>query len=137
MADYRDHYEQIRAAGAEVVAVSVDPPEKSEFLRRQLRLPFTILCDIERRVVREWNVYNPAEKGGIAIPAIFIVGPDRVVRLASVDSVVMRVPAPEIVRILGTAAEAHPPRRKRYIPPPLDFFRSVRNAMRLGVRSGK
>lgn len=128
----------MRAAGAEAVAVSVDPPEKSEFLRRQLRLPFTVLCDIERRVVREWNIYNPFEKGGIAKPAVFIVGPDRVVQLASVDSVVTRVPASEIVRILrSTAAEARPPRRKRYIPTPSDFFRGLRNAIRLGVRSGR
>ena len=123
--------------GAQMVAVSVDPPEKSEFLRRQLRLPFTILCDTERRVVREWNVYNPFEKGGIAIPAVFIVGPDRVVRLASVDTVVTRVPASEIVRILGIAVEAQHPRRKRYLPSPSCFFHAVRNAIRLGVRSGK
>jgi len=127
----------VRAAGAEVVAVSVDPPEKSEVVRRQLRLPFTILCDTERHVVRKWNVYNPAEKGGIAIPAVFIVGPDRVVRLASVDTVVTRVPVSEIVRILGIAAEAQHPGRKRYIPSPSCFFRAVRNAIRLGVRSGK
>jgi len=127
----------MRAAGAEVVAVSVDPPEKSAFLRRQLRLPFTILCDMERRVVREWNIYNPVEKGGIAKPAVFIIGPDRVVRLASVDGVVTRVPAPEIVRILATGAEAHAPRRRRYIPTPSDFFRGVRSAIRRGARSGR
>lgn len=31
-------------------AVSADPPAKSEALRRELRLPFPILCDTERRV---------------------------------------------------------------------------------------
>jgi peroxiredoxin len=137
LADYRDHYQQIRAAGADVAAISVDPPEKSEFVRRQLRLPFTVLCDTERCVIREWNIYNPVEKGGIAKPAVFIVGPDRVVRLASMDSVVSRVPASEILRDLGIAAEARHPRRKRYIPSPSCFFRAIRNAIRLGVRSGK
>ena len=135
MADYRNHYEEIRAAGAEMVAVSVDPPEKSEALRVQLGLPFTILCDTDRRVVQEWNIYNHAEKGGIAIPAIFMIGTDRIVRQASVDSVAERVPALEIVRALRVGAESRPIRRRYYFPAPLDWARGARNAIRLGVRS--
>ena len=135
MADYRNRYEEIRAAGAEMVAVSVDPPEKSEALRVQLSLPFTILCDTDRRVVQEWNIYNHAEKGGIAIPAIFVIGADRIVRQASVDSVAERVPALEIVRALRAGAESQPIRRKYYFPAPSDWARSARNAIRLGVRS--
>ena len=123
-------------AGADLVAVSVDPPETSESLRRQLGLPFPILCDTERRVVQEWDVYNAAEKGGIAKPAVFIVGPDRQVRFRSVDSVASRVPATEIVRILQSTAQASQARRRRYIPSPLEFLRAIRNAIRLGVRSG-
>ena len=58
----------------------MDAPEKSESVRRELRLPFSILSDAERRVVREWNIYNAKEKGGIAKPAVFILNPDRMVR---------------------------------------------------------
>jgi len=82
LADYRDHYDEIRASGADVVAVSVDPPEASEAVRRDLPLPFTILCDTERRVAQEWDVYNPRERGGIAKPALFIIDPGRTVRYA-------------------------------------------------------
>jgi hypothetical protein len=57
----------------------VDAPEKSEAVRQQLRLPFPILSDRERRVVQEWDIYNPKEKGGIARPAVFILAPDRTV----------------------------------------------------------
>jgi len=35
----------------EVVAVSVDPPEISEALRRRLDLPMRILCDVEGRLM--------------------------------------------------------------------------------------
>ena len=77
MADYREHYLEIRSAGASLVAVSVDAPDKSEALRGHLALPFPILCDTERRVVRDWGIYNSREKGGIAQPAVFIMTPAR------------------------------------------------------------
>jgi peroxiredoxin len=130
LADYRDHYEEIRAAGASAAAVSIDPPAKSEALRRKLRLPFPILCDTERRVIQGWDIYNPREKGGIAKPAVFIIGRDRVVRFSSVDQVARRVPPSEIVRILGTGTGAQPVRRKVYIPRVNDFVRAIRSKRR-------
>jgi peroxiredoxin len=129
LADYRDHYAEIRAAGADVVAVSVDPPTKSEALRRELRLPFTILCDTERRVVKEWDIYDPREKGGIANPAVFVLDRDRNVRHARVDQVATRVPASEIVCILRSTGPREA-QRKVYIPRLGDFFRALRNMIR-------
>jgi peroxiredoxin len=128
--DYREHYQEIRATGASVVAVSVDAPDKSEVLRRELRLPFPILCDMERRVIREWDIYNPRERGGIAKPAVFVVGRDRTVRYGLVDAVATRVPASEIVRILQAVAEGRPVRRKVYIPRLGDWLRAIRNMRR-------
>ena len=130
MADYRDHYDEIRASGADLVAVSVDPPEASEAVRRDLRLPFMILCDTERRVVREWDIYNPRERGGIAKPAVFIINPDRTIRYASVDGVSSRIAPTEIVRLLRATAETLSAQRKHYIPTPADFLRGIRNLIR-------
>lgn len=109
MADYREHYREIRSAGASVVAVSVDAPGKAAALRVDLSLPFPILCDTEHRVVRDWGIYNSEEKGGIAKPAVFIIDPSHVVRYAAVDSVVRRVPATEIVSLLQM-----PPKGSRF-----------------------
>ena len=130
MADYRDRYNEIRSACAKLVAVSVDAPDRSEALRQQLSLPFPILCDTGRRLVIDWDVYNPREKGGIAKPAVFVIGPDRTVRYAAVDSVSTRIPASEIVRLLKTATETHNPQRKPYIPRFADWLRAFRNAAR-------
>ena len=113
-----------------MVAVSVDVPEKSEVLRRELRLPFPILCDTERRVVQEWGIYNPQERGGIAKPAIFMIAHDRSVRYVSVDTVATRVPASEIIRVLQATAERQPIRHKDYMPRLADWFRGIRNGMR-------
>lgn len=135
MADYRDHYDEIRAAGANVAAVSVDSPEKSEAVRSELRLPFPILSDGERLVVQEWDIYNAKEKGGIARPAVFIIDRGRVVRYCSIDMTSARVPVSDIVRILQTTEGARLASRKLRLPRLADFARAIRNAMRFGIRS--
>ena len=130
MADYREHYLEIRSAGAGVVAVSVDAPDKSEALRVELSLPFPILCDMEHRVVREWGIYNSGEKGGIAKPAVFIIDPGHVVRYAAVDGVVRRVPAAEIASLLQNAATAQPVRRSVHVPLFSEWISAIRNIIR-------
>ena len=130
MANYRNHFEEIRAAGASFVAVSVDPPESADAMRRELRLPFTVLCDTDRRVIRDWDIYNSRERGGIPKPSLFLIDRDRTVRFASLDSIATRVPASEVVDLLQTVAAARPVRRKLYIPTPADWFRGVRNSLR-------
>ncbi len=130
MADYRDHYDEIRAAGATVDAISVDDAKKSEALRRELRLPFSVLCDTGRRLVQDWDVYNPREKGGIAKPASFVIEPDRRVRYAGVDSVATRVPASEMVLVLQSLGEGREVRRKIYIPRPGECLRGIFNLIR-------
>jgi peroxiredoxin len=127
LADYREHYLEIRAAGASVVAVSVDAPDRSEALRLHLSLPFPILCDTEHRVVRDWGIYNSEEKGGIAKPAVFIIDSSRTVRYASVDTVVRRVPAAEIVSLLQNAAKEQPVRRRVYVPQFSEWITAMRN----------
>ena len=82
MADYARVYKDFRAAGAEVVAISVDPPDRSAGLRSDLSIPFPLLSDSNRATIIEWGVLNAAEKGGIAIPATFLIDRERKVRLA-------------------------------------------------------
>jgi peroxiredoxin len=127
LANYREHYPEIRSAGASLVAVSVDSCESSQALRTQLSLPFPILCDTERRVVKDWDIYNSRERGGIAKPAVFVIDPNQVVRYASVDSVATRVPAVEIVHLLQGAANAQAIRRRVHIPMLSEWIRAIRN----------
>jgi peroxiredoxin len=127
LADYREHYLEIISAGASLAAVSVDPPEASEALRTQLLLPFPILCDTERHVVRSWDICNSRERGGIARPAVFVIDPNQVVIYASVDSVATRVPALEIVHSLQNAANDQPIRRRVHVPMWSEWIRAIRN----------
>ena len=116
--------------GASVLAVSVDGLKESEALRLELCLPFPILCDTERRVVADWDIYNPREKGGIAKPAVFVIDRDCRVRYRAVDTVATRVPASEIVRVLQTSAEAQQVRRSVHIPSLSTWLRAIRNGIR-------
>lgn len=112
------------------MAVSVDGRTASEALRRDLDLPFPILCDTDRRVVQEWDLYNPLEKGGIAKPAVFIIERDRTVSYVTIDKVAARVPASEILLVLRSKQGDHQARRRTYIPQPADWFRGLRNLLR-------
>lgn len=69
----------IRKAGAEVIAVSVDTPEESARLAAGLGLGFPILSDVERRAIHDWGLVHEGGRpggGAIARPAIYIVEPD-------------------------------------------------------------
>jgi peroxiredoxin len=107
--------------------VSVDSPGESETLRVHLSLPFPILCDTERRVVKDWGIYNSGEKGGIAKPAVFLIDSSHVVRYAAVDTVVRRVPAAEIVSLLRNPAEDQPVRRRVHVPRFSEWKSAIRN----------
>jgi peroxiredoxin len=132
LADYRDHYQAIRAAGADLVAISVDKPSQSAQVRRELDLPFRILSDADRRVVREWGIFNKRERGGIAIPSVFIVSAERRVLFRSIDGIRTRVAADEVVRALQTPGTQAPRTKFGYNPGLSDFIRAIRYNLRRG-----
>ncbi len=138
MAEYRDSYETIRAAGVHVAALAVDEPARSEALRHQLHLPFPILCDTRREVIQTWGLYNPREMGGIAKPAVFVLGHGRRVLFRSLDSEAARVPTQAVVNFLSVETKRladSQPRRKVILPRIGDVIRSMHNALRFGLRS--
>jgi peroxiredoxin len=137
LADYRDIWDKIRGAGADVAAIAVDPPERAESVRRQFELPFPILCDTRREVVRAWGVFEPEQFGGIAKPAVFVIDRERRVRFASIDREAVRVPAAAVVDFVaqGMPSAAAGAKRRFAWPGLSDFVRAARNALRFGMRA--
>jgi len=125
----------IRAAGADVVALSVDSQARSEALRTQLALPFPVLCDPARAVVRAWDLYNPGEMGGIAVPAVFVIGPGRSVRYRSIDSTRERVATEGVLRFLRGEAPGEELGRVPLRAGLGEFARAISNAVRRGLRT--
>jgi len=110
---------------------------QSERVRRQYELPFPILCDTQKEVVRAWGLFNAEEKGGIAVPAIVLVGRDRRIRLMMVEGVATRVRAADLLEFF----RAHPvpanpaddvpsntPRQRAIFPSLIDVGRAIGNS---------
>lgn len=122
MAEFAEHQDAFQAVGVQLAALAVDPPERSEAVRLRHGIHFPILCDVERRVVREWNLFNPEERGGIAVPAIFLLGPGLRVLCAIQGTVVSRVRASDMLSfarefpVASDCPESRPPRNRIVFP---------------------
>lgn len=138
MADYSAHLEDFRAAGAELVAISVDDARRAESARKELGFRFPFLCDITRETVKAYGLLNSGEKGGIAFPASFVIDRDRIVRFRALEEMASRVSVEQLVALVrelrrgGEGLQTKP--RKRGVFPGLMFLRATMNAMRHGVR---
>ena len=137
MADYSARLDDFRAAGADLVAISVDDAARSEPVRTELGIKFPLLCDTRREVVKAYGVLNTGEKGGIAFPAAFVIDRKRIVRFRTLEDVASRVGVDELlgfVRALGKGVESSVTPRRRGVWPGTMFLRATMNAMLRGVR---
>lgn len=76
--DLRDLHAQILGAGLRVVGVSPQPPESHRRFRDQYTLPFTLLSDEQKSVIRAFGVDGPL---GIGVRrATFLIDRGGVVR---------------------------------------------------------
>ena len=73
----------IRATGTEVLAISVDPPEKSAMLAERIRLAYPLLSDPFLEAVDAYGLrHTGGGPGGdlgpvdISRPATYLIGPD-------------------------------------------------------------
>jgi peroxiredoxin len=137
LAEFRDLFDEFRTLGVQIAALAVDPPEQSDRVRRQYQLPFPILCDTEKAVVRAWGLFNAEEKGGIAVPAALLIARDRRIQMAMVEGIATRVRAAELLASLAANAAANSAegtrsntQRQRVIFPSLvDIGRAIWNTL--------
>lgn len=74
----RDLHADIQRAGLRVVGISPQPPESHRQFREKYNLPFTLLSDPEKTVIRMYDVDGPL---GIAVRrATFLVDQGRVIQ---------------------------------------------------------
>jgi peroxiredoxin Q/BCP len=138
LAEFRDLSDDFRGLGVQIAALAVDFPEQSDRVRRQYELSFPILCDTQKEVARAWGLFNTEEKGGIAVPAVVLIGPDRRIRWIVIEGVATRVRAADLLEFLRahpvSANSAEDPhsgaQRQRVIFPSLvDFGRALWNSI--------
>jgi peroxiredoxin len=135
LADYASSYHFFKQVGIEVIAVSVDPPERSAAMRRDFGIEFPVLSDISRETITRWGLLNTSEKGGIAFPATFLIDRGLLVRFSTAEDTSRRVPGSEMlafVKTMEVEGDASAPIKRR-INPGVMFLRAVVNAFRHGV----
>jgi alkyl hydroperoxide reductase subunit AhpC len=101
LAYYASLYPSFGAAGAELVAVSVDPPERSAAVKRDLALPYSILSDGSREVIARCGVLNAREKGGIAVPSVFVLDRELRLRMLAVEEAARRLTPGEVLQFVA------------------------------------
>ena len=138
MAEFRDLYDDFCGLGVQIAGLAVDSPEQSERVRRQYELPFPILCDTQKEVVRSWGLLNAEEKGGIAIPAVVLIGRNRRILLRMTEGVASRVRPADLLAFLRahpvteTSAvdmAANTTRQRVIFPSLVDFGRAIWNSI--------
>ncbi len=82
--EFRDRHAEIAAAGAVVLGVSRDPPERHEAFRAKYRLPFPLLSDPDLAVHKAYGAWGKKMMYGKPIEGVIrstvIIGPDGRVR---------------------------------------------------------
>jgi peroxiredoxin len=136
LADYGAIYRLFKQERVEVTAISVDPPERSAAMHRDLRLEFPVLSDSNRETIIRWGLLNANEKGGIAFPATFLIDRGLLVRFSMVEDTLRRVPAHAMLAFVKTMEledDASAPIKQR-INPGYWFIRAIAHAFRHGIR---
>jgi peroxiredoxin Q/BCP len=76
-------YDKYKATGAEVIAISVDSPEKNKKLSEKLKLAFPVLSDNGHKIIDTYSILDPS--GEISRAAVFIVDKKGIVRWSQVS----------------------------------------------------
>jgi peroxiredoxin len=138
LSEYRDHHDELRAAGVRLAAISVDDPARADAMRRDLKLPFPLLCDPQREAIRAWDLVNTAE-GDIAFPAAFVIDREMRVRYRALESTTARVRVADVIAAARAIASGGAPARtegeRHAIWPGAMFFRATMNMLTRGIRS--
>ena len=60
----RDHYQELKTHGFQLVGVSADNPKKQKNFASKYELPFTLLADEDKVVIRAFGVWGPKKFKG-------------------------------------------------------------------------
>lgn len=106
-------------------------------MKRDLNLPFAVLCDTGRTAIRAWGLVNHRE-GDIAFPASFIIDRELRVRWCAAESHSSRAePSGVTAAVIDLAADRplSGEVRKHKIWPGAMFLRAAMNTLARGFKS--
>jgi methyl-accepting chemotaxis protein len=95
----RDLFPEFQRHGVGVVSVSVSGPEQAHLFSEAKSLPFPLLSDPDREIIRTYGVYHflSLEAFRLARPSSFLIDRDGRIRFLYVGSNQLDRPAPEVL----------------------------------------
>jgi peroxiredoxin len=78
-------------AGARMVTISTDSTDALKKYQVDTGVPFMMLSDAEKKVIKEYDLYNPSERDGVAVPAMVVINRSGIVRYSHVQKKYVRV----------------------------------------------
>ncbi len=78
--DFRDNWERVKKEGAVVLGVSADPVKKHQAFKEKYELPFTLLSDEKKEMLKDYGVWQKKKFMGREFLGIvrstFLIGKD-------------------------------------------------------------
>ena len=96
----RDNYNELRQAGYEVIGVSVDDEKSHQKFIEKNQLPFTLIADTDKSLVRQFGVWGEKKMYGRTY-----MGPLRTTFLINEEGIVERIIAPKEIKTKAHAAQ--------------------------------
>lgn len=79
----RDHYQELKEQGYELLGVSADTPTKQSNFSNKYELPFPLLADTERKIIEAFGVWGPKKFMGRVFDGIhrktFVIDTDGII----------------------------------------------------------
>ncbi len=77
LGEFVKHYSEFRPLDVQLLAVSVDPPDKGKWTKEKLNAPFPFLSDSKREVMELYGTRSPEyhnhEGGSINTPTLVLI----------------------------------------------------------------
>jgi peroxiredoxin len=77
LGEFVKHEDDLKALDVQVLAISVDPPERGKWVEEKLKAPFPILSDSKQEVMELYGTRSPAyrnrEGGSINTPTLVLI----------------------------------------------------------------
>lgn len=96
----RDNYQELKAAGYEVVGVSVDDEKSHQKFIAKHELPFPLIADTEKKLVEEFGVWGEKSMYGRKYFGTF-----RTTFIIGEDGTVERIIGPKQIKVKDHAAQ--------------------------------
>ena len=84
LGEFVKHEAEFKALDVQVLAISVDPPERGQFVQEKLKADFPILSDSKREVMELYGTRSPKyrnrEGGSINTPTLVLVDKSGIIR---------------------------------------------------------